>query len=58
MFERPSAVQIHMRTHTGEKPYECPHCHKMYPSSTNLNRHVRQVHGEDVPGSSSRPARK
>ena len=32
---------------TASKPrYECPHCHKVFPRSANLNRHLRTHTGE------------
>ncbi|XP_071528415.1 uncharacterized protein [Panulirus ornatus] len=34
----------HMITHTGEKPYQCPHCPYRANVSSNLTRHLRTVH--------------
>ncbi|XP_042224559.1 longitudinals lacking protein, isoforms A/B/D/L-like isoform X3 [Homarus americanus] len=34
----------HMVTHTGEKPYQCPHCPYRANVSSNLTRHLRTVH--------------
>ncbi|KAI8967539.1 hypothetical protein BDF20DRAFT_899845, partial [Mycotypha africana] len=42
-FSRPSALQTHIYTHTGEKPHKCdiPGCGRRFAVISNLRRHLR-----------------
>ncbi|CAK7236299.1 hypothetical protein SCUCBS95973_009560 [Sporothrix curviconia] len=48
-FSRPSSLRIHSHSHTGEKPFKCPHqgCGKAFSVRSNMKRHERGCHNFD-----------
>ena len=40
-FSRLENLKIHLRSHTGERPYICPHCPKAFSNSSDRAKHQR-----------------
>ena len=49
-FSRPSSLRIHSHSHTGEKPFKCPHtgCGKAFSVRSNMKRHERGCHNANT----------
>lgn len=54
-FNRPSSLKIHINSHTGERPFVCPHegCGRSFTVLSNMRRHAR-VHLAPSTAASSR----
>uniref|UniRef100_A0A1Q3F944 Putative ovo n=1 Tax=Culex tarsalis TaxID=7177 RepID=A0A1Q3F944_CULTA len=43
-FLQMNDLRRHMRKHTNERPYPCPHCTQAFQRVEHVNSHVKQIH--------------
>lgn len=40
-------LEKHVRSHNGEKPFKCPHCHRCFSDKSYIKQHLKLIHNRD-----------
>ncbi|XP_001663657.2 zinc finger protein 808 [Aedes aegypti] len=48
-FRNRASLRKHHLVHTGDRPYDCPHCDSVFRNTTSLVRHVAHNHKDIAP---------
>ncbi|KAF9492005.1 hypothetical protein BDN71DRAFT_1452061 [Pleurotus eryngii] len=51
-FTRPSALDTHKNSHTGQQPFGCEFCPQRFSAPSNAKRHMKALHPRDLPPTS------
>ncbi|KAF2364881.1 BTB/POZ domain [Trinorchestia longiramus] len=43
-FNQKHHLRHHNYTHTGERPYSCPHCEQTFTQTSSRNKHIKTIH--------------
>ena len=43
-FNQKNSLDLHLRRHTGSKPYKCEFCQMTFTQNGNLRSHIKRVH--------------
>ncbi|KAA0202880.1 hypothetical protein HAZT_HAZT007240 [Hyalella azteca] len=43
-FNQKHHLRHHTYTHTGERPYACPHCEQTFTQTSSRNKHIKTMH--------------